>query len=315
MTITRNGFQQFVNTQPAPAEAGDFAGTNPRMSVSAPPGGYVAAPGGCTVGRFAWGNPATGLMANYFQLESLLGFVHRENQAIIIPFLDYFTEVVQDGLIISAQSRGDFWARFEAGGALGAGVFADALTGEAVAGVAGSGNVGNLQFEADIDALGVMDVTTDGTGVDFAVGQVVVGPGVPAGTYITALIGGAGGVGTYQLNTLGLALNGVFLDAFALIETPWVLAQAVQVDAVITLADISVAGVLTVTTLASGVLDKGMFIHGAGVPANTYIVSQISGAAGGGAGAKYQVSTLTLVAAEAMTASAGKVGKISTWQG
>src|SRR5579859_5509376 len=97
------GFQNRVNLQPPPAVAGDFAGTNPRMSVTAPPGGFTAAPdypqtfGGplteaLVVGRFAWFNyatddsvvdgdlPAGGLASNYFQPNSVLGFVHREDQ-------------------------------------------------------------------------------------------------------------------------------------------------------------------------------------------------------------------------------------------
>ena len=315
MTVTRNGFQNFVNSQPAPAEPGDFAGINPRMSVSAPQGGYACVPEGCTVGRFAWGNPASGLMGNYFQPASLLGFVHRENQAIITEWLSKSVMLVPAGFPITGMSRGDFWAEFLDGASFGDAVFADALTGQASAGVAGSGNIANIGGTADITPDGVMDVTVDGAGEDFAVGQVIVGDGIPAGTYITAEIGGSGGTGTYQLSTLGLTLNGVTIDAFGAIETPWRVCQEVPVDAVITLADISAAGVLTVTTLASGVLEQGQFINSANTPANTYIVNQISGTPGGGAGAKYQVNTLKVVAAEAMTASAGKLAKISTWQG
>ena len=234
MSLTRNGFQDFVNAQPAPAEAGDFAGANPRMTVRAGAGGFVAEINGVVVGRFAWGNPATGVASNANSANTLLGFVHRENQAIIVPFLQSYVLTILAGLNVSLYSRGDFWAEFTAGAAIGASVYTDPVTGQASTS-SGGGNI----------------------------------------------------------------------------LTPWFVATTVEVDASVT-ASIDGNGIMTVTAIGSGVLEKGQYLSGTGVPNNTIIESQLTGTAG--STGTYRVNTLIPVTSTAITATVGKLGKISTWQ-
>lgn len=210
MAITRNGFQSFVLAQPAPAEAGDFAGTNPRTSTTAGPGGFVAESAGVVVGRFAWGDPATGLASNTRSSNTVLGFVHRENNAIITPFLLGSVLTVLAGLPVTLMSGGDFWAEFTAGAAIGVPVYANPTTGAASTS-SGGGNILTPFFvdttvpidasvTASIAATNVMTVSAVGSGV-LAVGQFLSGTGIPANTQITAqLTGTAGGTGTYATN-------------------------------------------------------------------------------------------------------------------
>lgn len=293
------GFQTRVNQQPAPAVAGDFAGTNPRTSVTAPPGGYTVAPdypasfGGALanaliVGRFSWANYLTGLMANYFQPASLLGFVHRESQSVITAFLDESRVAVQEGFPVTAHNQGDFWADFalSAPDAAGLVVYADPVTGQATADVTGQG-VTVTGFNGAVSTAGLLTVTGAGTGT-FAVGQIVADAAglIPPGSYITALVSGTGGTGTYQLNQApAVAVSAAAFTAYGKIETRWKLATpvagtqsftgALAGTAGATFTGVVSANVLTVSAL-TGVLHSGDLISGAGV-ASVPLGRQITG--------------------------------------
>lgn len=311
------GFQQIVNTQPAPGEGGDFAGANIRASVVAPPGGYKAAVGGVQVGRMAWGNPATALMSNYFQLASLLGFVHREQQGLLTDFLSQSNLFAPAGYPISAQSRGDFWGVFQAGATIGQKVYADPVTGALTSAATGNAVVvagfsGAFPATA-AGAPGVLTVSGAGTGA-FAVGQLVTGAGIPAGTYITSLGTGAGGTGTYNTNQGPLAVvNAEAITAYGVIETPWSVVTAVPINAAFT-AGIDNTGLMTVSAVASGALATGQVITGpANLPQNTQITAQLTGAVG--STGTYRVTSRNVVAgATAFTGQGGHKAKISTWQ-
>lgn len=309
MGISRNGFQNSVNSQPAPAAAGDFAGTNPRMSLSAPVSGYVAIPDGVVVGRFAWGSYALATVANYFSLLASLGFVKREQQAIIIPFLDYYALEVIQGLPVTLFSRGDFWAQFASGAAVGQKVYADPLTGECSAAATGLSLTTTLT--ASLATTGVLTVSAVGAAT-LAAGQVVTGTGVPAGTYIVSqLTGSAGDTGTYQLSVTGTTLGSRAMVSYGVIETSWTVQSPALVDVAFT-ADLAVTGVLTVSAISAGVLSKGQFISGTGVPSGTVIVNQLTGTAG--STGTYTVNRIgTLLTSRAMSAMAGKLAKISNW--
>lgn len=236
--LTRSGFQPFVNAQPAPGEAGDFAGAGIRMAVQAPTGGYVADANGVIVGNFAWGTPATGLASNTHSAGSILGFVHRENQTIIVDFLASRRTAIQAGFPVYMFGRGDFLAFFSAGAAAGAQVYADPTT------------------------------------------------GAP-----TTVSGGN-------------------------ILTPFKVVTTVPVDAAFT-GVINDQSQLTVSALSAGVVAPGQFLTGTGVGPNIAITSQVLPLTGGetvGGNGRYLVNSLAAVASTAMTAMAGKVAKISSWQ-
>lgn len=65
-----------------------------------------------------------------------------------------------------------------------------------------------------------------------------------------------------------------------------------------TASSIDSSGVLTVGTLASGTISVGLYLTGTGVPAGTYIQSNISGT---GSGSTWQTNTTTVVASTTIT--------------
>lgn len=91
--------------------------------------------------------------------------------------------------------------------------------------------------------------------------------------------------------------------------------SAVPADAVTSNATTIAAdtGIMTVAAVASGVIVVGQLVTGAGVPPNTYIVRQLTGAAGGAG--TYQTNSLNrdAVAAFVATMVQGTLGKISSW--
>jgi hypothetical protein len=99
-------FQKSTNTYPAPANAGDFASSNPRASVVSPEGGFVAATGGVTVGRFAW---ATGTTVANTGTGAPTGFIHREQQASITTYLAESGNAVLQGQPVTLMRDGDYW--------------------------------------------------------------------------------------------------------------------------------------------------------------------------------------------------------------
>lgn len=321
------GFQTRVNAQPVPGIAGDFAGCNPRASVVAPPGGYTAAPdypapgvgagvaNALIVGRFAWANYATGLMANYFQPASILGFVHRESQTVITAFLDETRVAIQEGFPCTAHNQGDFWADFVATApdAAGLTVYADPLTGAASADAAGQGLT--LTLTAALANTGVLTVTAT-SATSLAVGQVIQNAalGYPVPTYITAqLTGSAGDTGTYQTNQTGVVVGSGTVTAYGKQETKYKLATPVGGPAAFTgeldgqngatFTGVIASNVLTVTAL-TGVLHVGDLISGTGV-AQIPLGPQLSGFPG--SVGTYQL-THSDVGSEAMTSQAGPNG-------
>jgi hypothetical protein len=141
-----NGFQNIVNRQPAPAAKGDFADANVRMNVIARAGGFVAAaaPDSPIVGNFAWGEQSGSNLAAsafYGSLTAKLGFVHKENNAVIVPWLAANELAIEHGNIVTLFDRGSFWAEFLLGASVGQKVFARYVDGSTYAAPAGTSNV------------------------------------------------------------------------------------------------------------------------------------------------------------------------------
>jgi hypothetical protein len=103
-----------VNTAQAPAVEGDFCSANPRYSVLAGPGAFVAGPSGVTIGHFAWAtNPDDGdgapAIVNNSGSGSVTGFVHREQQGLNTTYLSESGMTVPQGFALTLMSGGDFW--------------------------------------------------------------------------------------------------------------------------------------------------------------------------------------------------------------
>ncbi len=258
-------FQTQINNQPAPGEAGDFYGVNPRASILGGPGMYSAPEGGLIVGRIAWVNPDTGAVSQSYVEGSQLGFLHRENNAVITAFLGEATYVVYEGLPITLFDQGDFWGRFADGAEPGQRVWADPGDGSLIAGgasaptldsyTATAGFGGTTQqgaaftFQVTGNVATVSSVTAGGY-VDE--GTVVTGVGVTDAPLGARLTGSEGGAGTFTF---------VHADVGPVAAT-------------------GANNVVTVTAVTQGALEVGSVIDSAGTDAT--VVALMSGTGGTG---------------------------------
>ena len=123
-----SGFQKSVNLTQAPAIAGDFASANPRASTLAPVGGFVAGDDGITVGNFAWVDTDSITLLNSGDIDvAPIGFVHREQQALIQNYLSERSNNVPKGFPVTLSNEGDFYATLtgNVAGTNGANVYAN----------------------------------------------------------------------------------------------------------------------------------------------------------------------------------------------
>ena len=111
--------------------------SNPYPSIPAQAGAWVAAVGGIPLGRFAWADPATGLVVNPRLSPS-------QHQGIVIPVAPFWTRSFwqggvlygRQGLPLTLFARGSFWLRFAGGAWAGNPVYASLVDGTAISGQA-----------------------------------------------------------------------------------------------------------------------------------------------------------------------------------
>jgi hypothetical protein len=201
------GFQRTINDYQAPATAGDFASTNPYASILAGPGALVAPAGGLTVGNFAWVGPA-GQVSQSYVAGYQIGFLGRNQQALITNFLGEDTMLVPEGFMVTLFNEGDFWAAFPAGATVGGYVFADPNTGTPLySGTDSAPTLGTATAQAGFTGDGTLvigtpnlTITTKTNGI-LSPGDAVSGTGIPSGTTILSQTSGnAGGVGVYVMS-------------------------------------------------------------------------------------------------------------------
>lgn len=210
-------FQTQVNTQPAPAVAGDFCDGNPRAFVDAGAGGLVAGPNGLTIGRFAWLDSAqldsdnAPAVANNYGSGPVAGFVHREQQGLIITYLRAFSMLLPAGFQTSLMNNGGVWAKNDGltNAEVGQKAYASfvdgtvtfAATGTPAAGASVTGSIAASTASVTGSISGnVLTVTAVGSGV-LVPGGILSGSGVLSGSQILEQLSGtAGGIGTYALN-------------------------------------------------------------------------------------------------------------------
>lgn len=318
----RTGFQSFANNLLPIGLPGDFADVNPRASIDAGPGAFVAGIGGVTVGVFAWFDPVSGLATSYFRPNCILGFVHRENNGLITLFLGIATMQVVPGNMVTGQAQGGYLGVFLAGATVGQKVYADPLTGALSAAATGQGVAGS--YTASTVTASVL-TTTDAnlTGSAAAVGQIVTGGTLPEGTYI--LSAGAVGGGTHawnlaNLNGTAIPNQGAFVSAnTGKQETAYKVSSPVAANAVGTGSSIDANGVLTIGALSSGTFVAGQFISDTNntqipVAANAQILYQLPGGTPGGAGTYQTNYDGPVVTSTTITGAQGQIGSITTWQ-
>jgi hypothetical protein len=258
-------FPSVVQVQPAPAVAGDFASSNPRWNVLAGQGALVAGPAGVTVGRFAWVDPARRLVSNQGNGAAPDGFVHREQQALIVAYLAEASNLVAPGFGITLSSGGDFWVMND--GATAAQVnqkayanFADGRIGFAATGAPAAAASVTGSIAASTGAVtgaisdNVLNVSAVTSGV-LVPGGTISGTGIAIGTKIVSQLSGTpGGVGSYQVTPAEQTVAST-----AVSET---------------------YGTLTVTAVGSGAIGVGSTISGSGVTAGTRVTALGTGTGG-----------------------------------
>lgn len=314
MSLTRNGFQTRVNQQPPPAVIGDFASMNPRATALAGEGAfraasslnYLSAVDSPVIGNFAWGKSfyATGQKPTG---ASLIGFIANELQTVI-PFLAPSAGVnpvrlaIEAGFPTTLFTHGDFWTIPVApvAGIVSPGdtVYARQYDGAPT-------NDGTAFAATGEQALTVLTVSAVTKGA-LVPGMVVDSSGADA-TVIAQLTGTPGGAGTYTVSTSATVASGAI--TVAAVDTGFKWASETVADASFTGVIAAGTGVLTASAV-TGTIGVGQYLNGVGVPANLFIMSQLTGTPGGAG--TYQTNTLgPAVSSVAMTTSEGKLAKIT----
>jgi hypothetical protein len=223
MTITRNGFQSFVNTYQPLGQKGARASMNPFASVLGGEGDFRAdATDVVTVGNFAWFVPG-GTAHGVQTAGGIIGFVSNELEGLITDWLAQERMTLPSGVIVPGYTHGDFWAELNGTGAAAVGDTVYAVnasgapstssssatdTGFKVASAipAQASSSGNVTIDG---TTGVMTVAVTVTGaiqtaVNGQVGANVNGTGVPANVFVlNQLTGTAGSNGTYNTTYRG----------------------------------------------------------------------------------------------------------------
>lgn len=278
-------FQSSVNTQPAPALAGDFASANPRFSVLAGPNALIAGSAGVTVGRFAWigglhdADGAGSIVANT-GVGAPAGLVGRRQNALITTFLAESGNLIPQGFGVQLFNGGDFWVKNDDTVPVisGSSVYANFADGKitftaATASVTASVAASTFSVTGSI-SNDILTVTAVGSGT-VVNGATISGTGIATGTTIVQQISGtAGGIGVYEVS----------------IPSQTVASTTVS----------GTYGTMTVTAVSSGVLGIGQTLTGTGVTAGTTITALGTGTGGTGT---YIVSSNTVVASTTVTAA------------
>jgi hypothetical protein len=145
-------FQTVVNINQAPATPGQFASANPRASVLAGPGGFVADTGGVTVGMFAWVDTATNTKVSNAGSGAPRGFVAFELQATITAWLAENGSVIPAGMPVTLYDQGDFWVKTLTAPTVGQKVFASNTDGSVKTGAAGATISGYTETKWFVDS-------------------------------------------------------------------------------------------------------------------------------------------------------------------
>lgn len=295
-------FQQQVNVQPAIGVAGDFASTNPRFSVMADAGALIAGPSGLTVGLFCWAQQApqspdsAPTTVNNFAPSSgpttVMGFVHREQQALITTYLAEAGNTVPAGFGVTVMSGGDFLVKN--GGttqalpgqqcfaalATGQALFAATGTTPSTASVSGSILPGSASFTGSVSG-DVLTVSSVASGTIVAGGSLSAAGMAPSTLVVSQLTGSLGLVGTYLVSVGEQTFaSGTITEAY---------------------------GVMTVATVITGAFGVGDTLSGTGgggVTAAT-VITQLGTGTTGGVGTYYvnfsqSVTTATINASLAV---------------
>jgi hypothetical protein len=291
--MTTPAYQTQVNYNLGIAVAGDFANDNPRSSVPAPAGGFVAGSAGVACGLFAWAD-IDGITVSNRGTGLPTGFVARDQQGLITAFLGSSSLVVPQGMQTTLFNGGDYWVSNSGTGpaVVGQKVYANYATGAittAATGAPPTGGVvtGSIAANATSTTTGyisgatgvttgqgdILTVTAVAAG-GLVPGATITGTGVLSGTMIVDQISGTtGGVGVYRVNQIQNVASTTLTGSY---------------------------GVLTVTAVSSGTLAIGDVLSGTNVTSGTYITGLGTGTGGTGT---YYVSPSGTTSSTTITAT------------
>lgn len=259
------GFQATVNTVQSPAVEGDFSDTNPRFTVDAGPGGLVAGAAGLTIARFGWlagpNDPdGTRTQVDNFGSGKPDGFIHREQQGLNTTYLSEASMFLPQGFPVTLFSGGGFWVKNNGTATAYPGNKCYANTGNGGASFAASGSPGTATVTGSIGPM----PTTSFTGSianDIMTVTVVASGFIPVGATIAGTGGGGVASGTKVVSQLSGTRGGVGTYAVSIGE------QTVTSAAGMTAA----AGLLNVTSVASGTLSVGDILANGSITSGTVI--------------------------------------------
>lgn len=228
----------FQNTTPraylAPGVEGGWASANPHVSLLQPNTGdlsdanaasWKVGVGGAIVGRFAFADVVTGLVTSAHPATGAnftddapgrvrVGFVQRDQVSLITAWLAESGNVVQPGTGITLLAKGDVWAKFAAGAAVGSFVFASFADGSAIAGATSTPPTATGVTVTTVNGSANLTAVAGGT---LYPGQPVSGAGIPAGAYIVSV---SGSTAVLSANATASA-SGVAVTQTTGILTPW----------------------------------------------------------------------------------------------
>ena len=212
-------FQTSVNYQPSPGVAGAFCSANPRASVVAGAGAFVAGANGANVGLFAWTDAATNTIVSNSGQGLPRGFIANELQAMITNWMGESSMNIPAGRPVTLFNEGDFWMSTSTAASIGQKIFASFIDGSIRTGAPGSVFTDSAFTATTSGTTLTVSAMTSGT---IVVGQLISGAGVPANTYVTGMASGTtGGVGTYTVSQPSTISTGEAMTGTNSIETKW----------------------------------------------------------------------------------------------
>jgi hypothetical protein len=298
------GFQTQVYPQQAPGVEGDFCDHNPRSTVDAGPGGLVAHPEGCVVGRFGWleystidPNNAPTICRTKSTGGAPAGFIHREQQALINAFASVGSPVfagsgmtIPGGMMVTLHQTGGFFVinrgttfaqvGMKAFARLSDGAVLFGATGTAPGAASVTAAVAASTFSVTGTISGNLMTAVSGLTGTIVPGGTITGTGVATGSKIvqqvTPLLAGEtlGGLGRY---TVSIGEQSVASTAIS-----------------------GTYGTMTVSAVGSGGIEVGDVLSGSGVVAGTTVTALGTGTGGTGT---YIVDNNTVVASTTIAAT------------
>lgn len=228
------GFQTSVASQPSPGIEGGFHGANPHYTLTNPDEGmWVAGQEPPMIGRFAWANTANGQVTGAHPGVGTvrIGFVHRDQPAVIAGLLVGQSNHVVAGQGIDLLEDGPVWARFSAGATIGQKVYAAFADGACSAAASGAPATASRSVTT---TNGSANITYSGGAIH--PGQPISGTGIPANATIVSVNAGAG---TAVLSAAATAAGTVTATVTTNFETAFVVRSTAGAGE---LAKISVRG-------------------------------------------------------------------------